>query len=132
SPDANTIGEAYLSYFEKFDNKLMYLDSASKYLKTLNGFSPRHYFNNKIRLYFLQRNYPALIHLANTQKSDFAKDDWTYYRIGEAYVNVKNYPKALEYFKLATSLSPYRLDILIKQAGAENTLGNIQAAQSIY
>lgn len=109
-PDNHTIAEAYLSYFEKFDNKPSYLDSASLYFSKNGNYSPVHFFNNMIRLYYLRADYNAIINTAKAKPVLFSKDAWTLYRISEAYSQLNDITNALQYINLAVEQAPYILE----------------------
>lgn len=122
-PNNHVIGEAYLSYFEKFENKPEYLDSANYYLSKNGNYSPVHYFNNIIRLYYLQNNYSAVVTKAKEQAVLFSKDAWTLYRIAEAYNNLNENKEALNYIRAAVNEAPYILEF-------RNKLGVIALANN--
>ncbi len=126
NPDNHVIGEAYLSYFEKFENKPAYLDSAKFYFDKKGNYSPVHYFNNIIRLYYLKNDYKTLVSKAKEQAVMYSKDAWTLYRIAEAYTNLSEPKEALNYMKAAVEQAPYILEFRNKLgvlALANNDLG---------
>lgn len=131
-PDAHTIAEAYISYYEKFDNNIMFLDSAQKYLNLKGNFSPVHFFNNQIRLYYLQNNYQAIVELAQKQADLFSKDAWTLYRISEAYTFKQDLNNQLKYIKAAVERAPYILEFRNKLASAFLQQNNVQEAINEY
>ena len=131
-PDAHTIAEAYISYYEKFDNQLMYLDSAKKYLDKKGSFSPVHYFNNQVRLEFLKNNWAGIIQLASSKSELFSNDAWTLYRIAEAYNNNSDMSKAEKYFKLAVERAPFNLEFRNKLAGMYVQNNKINEAMAEY
>lgn len=132
NPDNHTKGEAYLSYFEKFDPQPGYLDSAAYYLSLKGNFSKEHYFNNLIRLYFLKQNFKQVASIASTKPTTFSKDSWTLYRIGEAYFSLNNVPKSYDYYKIAVEKAPYNLEFRTKLGGAEVSLGKMSAAKATF
>jgi tetratricopeptide (TPR) repeat protein len=121
SPDNHVMGEAYLSYFEKFENNPSYLDSANYYLLKQGNYSPIHYYNNIIRLYYLQNNFTAVTQKALEKSDLFTKDAWTLYRIAESFDNTNNKEQALKYIKAAVESAPYILEF-------RNKLGAIALA----
>ena len=110
NPDNHSIGEAYLSYFEKFENKREYLDSAGIYFAKNGNYSPVHYFENIIRMNYLKGDFNALILKAKEQELSFSKDSWTMYRISEAYYQQNNNSEALSYIKASVELAPFNLE----------------------
>lgn len=123
NPNNHVIGEAYLSYFEKFESKPAYLDSANYYLSKKGNYSPVHYYNNIIRLYYLQNNYTAIVAKAKEQAVLFSKDAWTLYRIAEAFSNLNEHKEALNYIRAAVEVAPYILEF-------RNKLGVIALANN--
>lgn len=114
--DAHTKGEAYLSYYEKFDNKSIYLDSAMYYLNQKGTYSDVHLFNNKIRLFYLKNDFRKVIDLAENQATMYSKDAWTLYRISEAYNTLNNIEKASLFAKASVERAPYNLEFRNKLA----------------
>lgn len=109
-PDNHTIGEAYLSYFEKFENKPEYLDSANIYFNKKGNYSPVHYFDNLIRMNYLKNDYNAVVAKAKEQSVLYSKDAWTLYRIAESYYQLKQAKDALTYIKSSVDFAPYNLE----------------------
>lgn len=110
NPNAHTVGEAYLSYFEKFENKKEYLDSASYYLSKDGNYSPVHFFNTIIRLYYLKEDYQEVVKRAKEQAVLYSKDAWTLYRISESFYQLGDQKYALDYIRAAVEYGPYYLE----------------------
>lgn len=110
NPDNHTVGEAYLSYFEKFDHKLEYLDSAKFYFDKKGSYSPVHYFENIIRLNFLKEDYQTVISKAQEQAVMYSKDAWTLYRISESFFRIGKMKEAFDYIRVAVERAPYNLE----------------------
>lgn len=132
NPDNHTIGEAYLSYFEKFENKKEYLDSANIYFKKKGNYSPVHYFENIIRLHYLKNDYQSLIDKASTQAVLYSKDAWTLYRISEAYYQKNKVKEALEYINAAVNSAPYNLEFRNKLGVISLANSNVSLAKSSF
>ncbi len=132
NPDPHTIAEGYLSYYEKFETKNQYLDSASRYFSMKGNYSPAHYFNNMIRLYFLKEDYQSLINTAEKEQATYSKDAWTNYRIGEAYAYQNQTEKAYIHYQLACKQAPYILEFRNKLGGMESAKGDYSAAKKTY
>ncbi len=114
--DPHTKGEAYLSYYEKFDNKPIYLDSAEHYLNMKGNYSDVHYFNNKIRLYYLKNDFRSVINTAQKQAVMYSKDAWTLYRIAESYYSLNDINNATNYAKASVERAPFNLEFRNKLA----------------
>jgi tetratricopeptide (TPR) repeat protein len=113
--DRATKGKAYLSYYEKFDSKRPYLDSAKKYLPDQTREERTRNFRALIRWAYLAGDYRQVTEYANGENHaaallshrEFSNEDaWTAYRIGESYTQLGNDAMALTYFLKAVELAP--------------------------
>jgi tetratricopeptide (TPR) repeat protein len=132
NPDPHIKGEAYLSYFEKFDAKKEFLDSAAFYLDQKGSYSETHLFDCRVRLYFLKNDARAISALASQKSIGFSKDSWTLYRIGDAYAETGNQSQALAYYKASVEQSPYILEFRNKLAGMQTNMEDYAAAKKNY
>ena len=132
NPNAHTIAEGYLNYFEKFQNNKSYLDSASYYFAKKGNYSERHLFNNLIRLAFLKQDFKALVQLAEKNQVTYSKDPWTLYRIGEAYSNLGDGAKAIIFYRLACQAGPYYLEFQNKLGSTALQMGNQTEAKKCF
>jgi Tetratricopeptide repeat/Cytochrome c554 and c-prime len=114
--DPVTKGKAYLSYYEKFDPKKAYLDSAKKYLSDKTPEDGRRNFRALVRWAYLAGDYKRVIGYAESvtnsmvllSRKDFSNEDaWTAYRIGEAYTQTGNDVSSLTYYQKAVDLAPF-------------------------
>jgi len=114
--DQTTKGKAYLSYYEKFDPKRAYLDSAKKYLPDQTKEARAANFRALVRWAYLAGNYRRVVDYANDVKDPLARltrreysheDAWTAYRIGESFSQMGNEGMALDYFRKAVELAPF-------------------------
>ena len=131
-PDNHTIGEAYLSYYEKFENKKEYLDSANSYFNKKGNYSPVHYFENIIRLNYLKNDFQKLIEQASTQAVLYSKDAWTLYRISEAYYQLNKAKEALDYINAAVNIAQYNLEFRNKLGVIALANANVSLAKSSF
>jgi hypothetical protein len=137
NPDALTRTEAYLSYFEKFNQDRMFLDSAGSYFLGAGPLMPEQMIIPRIRYYYLKGNYDSLIAAVPGGYLEVATDDWTCYRIGQALQYKGQFRDALEmynhdaeeWYKKAYLLSPSNLDFKIKYG--EIRLENGQTDEAI-
>ena len=128
-PSAVTMARGYLHYYESFTKDASLLDSVSYYIQQAG--KP----NDEIRavmihLYWLQNAMQKIITVAESMHT--VQDAWTAYRIGEAYMQVGKYDRALKYFQQATAAQPMNLDFLLKEATAEVFIGNVTRGEEIY
>lgn len=132
--DSLTIGKAYLSYYEKFDHKVAYLDSARKYLGDGNETLFKKNYQHLIRWAYLKNDFKQVTlyaqragELSKTliKKHLNNEDAWTAYRIGESYSNLGLDGQAIVYFQKAVDLAPYILEF-------RNKLGASQIANRLF
>lgn len=103
NPDRITLARAYISYFEKFDRKPQYLDSAQFLLSSSS--SKKHL----IHLYYLKNEYAKIISLLE-EKEPF-DDALTNYRIGRAYAELDKPLEAESFLSIASQKMPNELSI---------------------
>lgn len=132
NPDNHTIGEAYLSYFEKFENKKEYLDSAKIYFNKKGNYSPVHYFENIIRMNYLKNDYNAVIQKAKEQAVLYSSDAWTLYRIAESYNQLNEQKDALNYIRAAVDRAPYDLEFRNKLGVVALNNNDLQLAKASF
>lgn len=130
--DAHIKAEAYLSYYEKFDNKPIYLDSAEFYFNQKGSYSDLHFFNNKIRLYYLRNDYRSVINTAQKQAVMYSKDAWTLYRIAESFNALNDINNATIYAKASVERAPFNLEFRNKLAAFYLQSNKIQEAINEY
>ena len=121
NPTVESITQAYLQQYERFESKPIYLDSALIYLNN-NDLKSEVGLRNYIHYYFLKNNFDVIISKVNelgleyftdnkSSIKDYAnRESWNYYRIGEAFLYNKIYNSALFFFNKAISLAPFNLE----------------------
>lgn len=141
SPPAKTIGDAYIAYVEKFGFDFTLLDSALKYLPQTDEKDLNKNFKSLIQLYFLRRDYSAVVAVAEkvkninealNTKSYSNSDAWACYRIAQSYEKLNDLNKAVLFYRKATMLAPFQLDFLNKYATALSVTGNNKDAKLVY
>lgn len=115
NPDNKTMAWAYIHHFEKFLTSKAVIDSAYKYLKDI---PLRNNLKIWIYYYFQKKDYNKIVNIAEKYFVEKEKDAMTNYQTGQAYHHLKNYKRALFYYKLAVKLQPYNLEFRNKY-GAE-------------
>lgn len=129
-PDALTKAKAWLQYYERFDAKAVYLDSAFYFLeKTINQ-KPELVFETRIHALFLQQRYPAIVALAAKAPANI--DAWTQYRLSEAMAQTGDLANAIVWAEKASQQKPYQLDFQFKYASLLHDQGNREKAEERY
>ncbi len=114
TPDKNTIAEAYISYFEKFDNDPLYLQKAKEHTDQLNaGIAVE--LPTIIHLHYVNKNYKAIIDLMESRNDIIFKDAWSNYRVAKAYENTNRYNEAKPWMEACVKLQPDNLDFILQQ-----------------
>lgn len=141
NPNAYTKAKAYLNQYEKFENKITHLDSATYYLKDKTDAELKTNFDLLVQLYFNKNDFNKIasytdkltdVYLINTKliKKSYSNDDaWTCYRIGEAFSSLGQINRAINYYKQAVTLAPFVLDFKNKYGvalAANNLLPNAE------
>lgn len=144
NPSAFTKAKAYLNQYEKFENKSAYLDSAAFYLNDKTPDATKANIELLVQLNFTKQNFTKIISYADALtdhylldvkliKTSYSNDHaWTCYRIGEAFYNTGNVPRAITYFKNAVKLAPYGLDFKNKLGTALAANNQLDAAEQQY
>jgi tetratricopeptide (TPR) repeat protein len=130
NPSPYTKAKAYINQYEKFEGKLYCLDSAALYLKDKTESDLKNNIDLLIQLYFNKNDFDKIarytdkltdVYLIQTKlvKKSYSNDDaWTCYRIGEAFSNLGEINRAINYYKQAVALAPFVLDFKNKYGAA--------------
>lgn len=144
NPTAFTKAKAYLNQYEKFENTAYYLDSAAFYLNDKTAEATKANIELLVQLNFIKHNFGKIISYTNaltdayllttrlTKTSYSNENAWTCYRIGEAFYNTGNVPRAISYFKNAVKLAPYGLDFKNKLGAALASNNQLDEAEQQY
>lgn len=144
NPSSFVKAKAYLNQFEKFENKVEYLDSAAFYLKDKTEQELKANLEPLVQLYFSKTNYPKIISYTNRltdtyilnsilNKVSYTNDNaWTSYRIGESFYNGGDLQRAILYFKNAVKLAPFGLDFKNKLGSALAASNQIPEAENMF
>lgn len=136
NPSSITKARAYLNQYEKFENKSYYLDSALIYLKDKTESDIKANLEPLVQLYFIKNDFNKIANYANKLgdqtilnnlliKKSYSNDHaWTSYRIGEAFYNLGDLQRAINYYKKAVELAPFGLDF-------KNKYGSVLAAKGL-
>lgn len=117
NPSVESKIRAYLSYYEKFDPNKVYLDEARNLLNKSK------FPELEIYYYYLLADNSNLIKAAQGIDEDLL-DAWGFYRIGQSYLNTKDYAKAEKFIQKAVNLQPKNFEFIFKLSIANHHLGN--------
>lgn len=144
NPDSFARAKAYLNYFEKFEWKKHFLDSAKKYLNADNLSGKKNNFDLLVQYYFLKEETNQIIALCNSigieeilknylnKKSYENLNGWTAYRIGESFIKANDLKSAIRFLQKAVELSPFVPDFMNKLAVAYAQSGNSKEAEHYF
>ncbi len=130
NPSSYIKAKAYINQYEKYEGKPDCLDSASFYLKDKTDADLKTNIDLLVQLYFNKNNFSKIVGYTNritdayllnnklTKKSYSNDDAWCSYRIGEAFYNMGNIQRAINFYKKSVDLAPYVLDFRNKYAAA--------------
>ena len=121
TPTNESIVQAYLQQYERFEKKSYYLDSASYYLNSVDLNTHKGIY---IHIYylFLKEDYSSIAEQVRILNADTLlnnkliyttysnQDAWTCYRIGEAFTKLDNLNLAFQFYQQAVKLAPYNLE----------------------
>lgn len=127
-----SMAKAYLEFYERYEENGALLDSALFYLKKAGVNVEDEQDADLIRVLFLQENYSKIVLIVKEFKPSDCKDAWTAYRIGTAYVKMKQLGRAVDFLKQATTLKPNGLDFQYKFGDALFAQHDIEAAQKVF
>ncbi|MBI1183135.1 pilus assembly protein TadD [bacterium] len=103
-PQPAFLARAYLNFYEKFDRKTAFIDSAKKYLDQL---PEENYAEVWIQYYFLTQKMGALKKFANDKFKNPDFDAQTLYRLASAFGGQQR----VKLLEIAVEKAPYRLDL---------------------
>ena len=144
NPSSITKARAYLNQYEKFENKSYYLDSALTYLKDKTESDIKANLEPLVQLYFIKNDFNKIANYANKLgdqtilnnlliKKSYSNDHaWTSYRIGEAFYNLGDLQRAINYYKKAVELAPFGLDFKNKYGSALAAKGLLPNAEKEF
>ncbi len=144
NPSSITKARAYLNQYEKFDNQSYYLDSASIYLKDKTETEIKANIEPLVQLSFIKNDFNKITNYTNKLtdhyllntfliKKSYSNDHaWTSYRIGEAFYNLGDLQRAINYYKKSVDLAPYVLDFKNKYGSALAAKGLLANAEKEF
>lgn len=121
-PEDENLIRAYLTYYEKFDSKEIYLKNARNILdKKSNEELEIHYL-------YLKGEYKKLTKIAEKIKN---ADAWTNYRIAQSYINTKKWADAENYLQKAVKQKSDNFEFLYKLSEIKQNLNKNSAQEEI-
>lgn len=114
NPQAFDQIRGYISYFEKFDGRPLYLEKAGELLRSESN------LESQIHYLFVQRKFQEVVNLVGKETRAVLEldDAWTQYRIAKSYDESKLLSTALPYYKKAHILMELDLDFGSEYANA--------------
>ena len=119
-PSNAELFNAYVSYFEKFDSKMLYLEKAKAFYN-----DPSVELATKIQYQYNLREHASIIELwengsTEKQRASLLFDAWTQYRIAKAYdLNIPNQStKALLHYEKSCEAMPWNTDFTAEYTNA--------------
>ena len=119
-PSNAELFNAYVSYFEKFDSKMLYLEKAKAFYN-----DPSVELATKIQYQYNLREHASIIELWETgiteeQRNELLTDAWTQYRIAKAYdLNIPSQvQKALSHYEKSCEAMPWNTDFTAEYTNA--------------
>jgi hypothetical protein len=119
-PSNAELFNAYVSYFEKFDSKMLYLEKAKAFYN-----DPSVELATKIQYQYNLREHASIIELwengsTEKQRASLLFDAWTQYRIAKAYdLNIPSQvQKALSHYEKSCEAMPWNTDFTAEYTNA--------------
>ena len=132
APDAHNLADGFLTYFEQFTDRPGMLDSAEVYLRRVKSENTPSLTSSWIRLWHLQEDHTAIRRTVQSSPNKIEEDAWTYYRIGEAFEAINDFPSSIRWLRKAIELGPDHLRFRDKLGVSLTRAGQINEAISLY
>lgn len=133
NPSNRELFNAYVSYFEKFDSKMLYLEKAKSIYN-----DPIVELETKIQYHYNLREHAQIIELWETksnreQKDALQSNAWTQYRLAKSYdlIIPQQDHKALLHYEQACGVMPWNSDFTAEYANALVRAGRISQAKEM-
>ena len=133
NPSHRELFNAYVSYFEKFDSKMLYMEKAKAFYN-----DPSVELATKIQYHYNLREHASIIELWETgiteeQRGELLSDAWTQYRIAKAYdLNTPSQvQKALSHYEKSCDAMPWNADFTAEFTNALVRAGRISKAKEM-
>lgn len=130
-PDALTMAEAYLHYYDRYSSRDYVLDSVAVWLNRAGAVSDKS-LEAKVYYLFVKADLQGIVKLSEQFAPGQVTKPWTAYRMGEAWYAMGNYEKSLAYYTRAAELMPLDPDFLNKKAASHAALAQTNEAFKLY
>lgn len=125
--EQETRARAHVNYYERFEGIPASLDSALQLAG--KSFEQSWQAATAIHVHYLRSEAQQVIALAQQYGNNLpAGDVWTYYRIGQSYMNAGDYTQAESWLRKAHDQAPEQLDFMNKLAECLIQLQQVDAA----
>ncbi|MBT8399779.1 MAG: tetratricopeptide repeat protein, partial [Rhodothermia bacterium] len=132
-PSGEVMARGYLAHYEQFEQRPQFLDSARVFLdRALESSSETELAEPLIRLWTLSGEHGRVAALAESGSPDSLTHPWTLYRIGEAYAQMGNQRKSIDFYERAVSLAPDHLQFRTKLATAYTADQQLERAIKLF
>jgi len=132
NPSSYEMAMGYLSFYEEFSKGRYLLDSAKIFIEQRPQGDLVPWLKPIVKYHFLRNDFASIRTYASRVRLDSVQDEWTNYRIGEAYFQAKQYQKALKYYQQAVNKKPFNLAFQNKLGSTYFQLGNYQKAERVF
>jgi predicted Zn-dependent protease len=132
NPSSYEMAMGYLSFYEEFSKGRYLLDSAKIFIEQRPQGDLVPWLKPIVKYHFLRNDFASIRTYASCVRLDSVQDEWTNYRIGEAYFQAKQYQKALKYYQQAVNKKPFNLAFQNKLGSTYFQLGNYQKAERVF
>tara|TARA_B100000579_G_scaffold73258_1_gene56200 strand:- start:31972 stop:33885 length:1914 start_codon:yes stop_codon:yes gene_type:complete len=142
-PTYESVAQAYLQQYERFESHDFYLDSAQRYIDKIDS-SNKQGIYIKIYHLFLKQDYSKLIQDVESigldsilnfyylNKDYSNRDAWTCYRMGEAFFKNDRFNEAEKCYRQSVKLAPYNLEFRNKYGVCLFKQNNLEFARDEF
>ena len=142
-PTYESVAQAYLQQYERFESHDFYLDSAQRYIDKIDS-SNKQGLYIKIYHLFLKQDYSKLIQDVESigldsilnfyylNKDYSNRDAWTCYRMGEAFFKNDRFNEAEKCYRQSVKLAPYNLEFRNKYGVCLFKQNNLEFARDEF
>ncbi len=125
--DKHTEIQAYLSYFEKFENNPLYLRKADELIEQ----SEKTDIEQQIYYAYLKKDFKGVVSKSQVLEESSINDAWTCYRIAKSLDATENLSASIGWYKRAYILKSNNLDYGVEYANALIRLKQITEAKEL-
>lgn len=132
SPGALLMAQGYLQTFEAFSPQPYLLDSAIKYLQQ-SGDKERFDFREaQLRYFYLHQDFMSLVKFSQDYDPQKISNAWTAYRIGEANYQLRDFDRALAFYRRSVELKSADPEFRNKLGSTLVALKKVSEAKEVF